>query len=106
MIRRPPISTRTDTLFPYTTLFRSVYGVFDGHAIGSELFSQFFQGVLGPGHGQAIARHDGDRFGIAHQEGCVVGAARLDVALYGYGAAGGRPKTGSASDTESVCQHV
>src|SRR3546814_10168918 len=23
MVRRPPISTRTDTLFPYTTLFRS-----------------------------------------------------------------------------------
>src|SRR3546814_4988149 len=26
MIRRPPRSTRTDTLFPYTTLFRSYYG--------------------------------------------------------------------------------
>src|SRR3546814_191624 len=26
MIRRPPRSTRTDTLFPYTTLFRSVSG--------------------------------------------------------------------------------
>src|SRR3546814_5716548 len=26
MIRRPPRSTRTDTLFPYTTLFRSVRG--------------------------------------------------------------------------------
>src|SRR3546814_2351795 len=25
MIRRPPRSTRTDTLFPYTTLFRSAY---------------------------------------------------------------------------------
>src|SRR3546814_3373489 len=25
MIRRPPRSTRTDTLFPYTTLFRSGY---------------------------------------------------------------------------------
>src|SRR3546814_5906055 len=25
MIRRPPRSTRTDTLFPYTTLFRSEY---------------------------------------------------------------------------------
>src|SRR3546814_2716909 len=25
MIRRPPISTRTDTLFPYTTLFRSTW---------------------------------------------------------------------------------
>src|SRR3546814_12406613 len=29
MIRRPPRSTRTDTLFPYTTLFRS-----DEHAAG------------------------------------------------------------------------
>src|SRR3546814_3630874 len=27
MIRRPPRSTRTDTLFPYTTLFRSPCGV-------------------------------------------------------------------------------
>src|SRR3546814_20084430 len=27
MIRRPPRSTRTDTLFPYTTLFRSILGV-------------------------------------------------------------------------------
>src|SRR3546814_21084316 len=26
MIRRPPRSTRTDTLFPYTTLFRSEFG--------------------------------------------------------------------------------
>src|SRR3546814_9424403 len=26
MIRRPPRSTRTDTLFPYTTLFRSAPG--------------------------------------------------------------------------------
>src|SRR3546814_14320324 len=26
MIRRPPISTRTEPLFPYTTLFRSVDG--------------------------------------------------------------------------------
>src|SRR3546814_19580348 len=27
MIRRPPRSTRTDTLFPYTTLFRSPVGL-------------------------------------------------------------------------------
>src|SRR3546814_17711283 len=27
MIRRPPKSTRTDTLFPYTTLFRSLVAV-------------------------------------------------------------------------------
>src|SRR3546814_2143785 len=29
MIRRPPRSTRTDTLFPYTTLFRSHPGLID-----------------------------------------------------------------------------
>src|SRR3546814_12745363 len=29
MIRRPPRSTRTDTLFPYTTLFRSLDRVRD-----------------------------------------------------------------------------
>src|SRR3546814_10636269 len=27
MIRRPPRSTRTDTILPYTTLFRSYHGV-------------------------------------------------------------------------------
>src|SRR3546814_17567926 len=33
MIRRPPRSTRTDTLFPYTTLFRS-HIIFDAEADG------------------------------------------------------------------------
>src|SRR3546814_4297090 len=33
MIRRPPRSTRTDTLFPYTTLFRSIGHVNDGDAL-------------------------------------------------------------------------
>src|SRR3546814_15759354 len=31
MIRRPPRATRTDTLFPYTTLFRSCLGGSDTH---------------------------------------------------------------------------
>src|SRR3546814_8502200 len=29
MLRRPPRSTRTDTLFPYTTLFRSAFPCWD-----------------------------------------------------------------------------
>src|SRR3546814_18630712 len=33
MIRRPPRSTRTDTLFPFTTLFRSQFGGL-GFALG------------------------------------------------------------------------
>src|SRR3546814_18258144 len=33
MIRRPPRSTRTDTLFPYTTLFRSQASGVDGSIV-------------------------------------------------------------------------
>src|SRR3546814_2751233 len=40
MIRRPPRSTRTDTLFPYTTLFRSV------HASGAGLVAVIAAGAL------------------------------------------------------------
>src|SRR3546814_565283 len=42
MIRRPPRSTRTDTLFPYTTRFRS----FDGSIFGGNL-AENVQQVLG-----------------------------------------------------------
>src|SRR3546814_2383246 len=34
MIRRPPRSTRTDTLFPYTTLFRSIADAVGGESLG------------------------------------------------------------------------
>src|SRR3546814_6453145 len=48
MLRRPPRSTRTDTLFPYTTLFRSFHGVFlpavDG--VARQVASESW--VLGP----------------------------------------------------------
>src|SRR3546814_17736461 len=39
MIRRPPRSTRTDTLFPYTTLFRSFFE--RAHSIGKNWGSSF-----------------------------------------------------------------
>src|SRR3546814_11602164 len=48
MIRRPPRSTRTDTLFPYTTRFRSDHFVRTTHGtfkLGSEL-----ENWLGDGH--------------------------------------------------------
>src|SRR3546814_9745695 len=37
MIRRPPRSTRTDTLFPYTTLFRSLGAACRGRRAGAHL---------------------------------------------------------------------
>src|SRR3546814_18442975 len=42
MIQRPPRSTRTDTLFPYTTLFRSVVEV-----LGKPSFAFRFQNRTG-----------------------------------------------------------
>src|SRR3546814_2503180 len=40
MIRRPPRSTRTDTLFPYTTLFRSLAFSVRGIGIDARYLSQ------------------------------------------------------------------
>src|SRR3546814_13897977 len=42
MIRRPPRSTRTDTLFPYTTLFRSLW------RFGGRWRGQPGRGAVGP----------------------------------------------------------
>src|SRR3546814_5610227 len=47
MIRRPPRSTRTDTLFPYTTLFRSVAARTDPnsrHGLGLFLVERGMEG--------------------------------------------------------------
>src|SRR3546814_16309872 len=47
MVRQPPISTRTDTLFPYTTLFRSVPARRDGLPdLPLEQFTALPDGVL------------------------------------------------------------
>src|SRR3546814_1184274 len=43
MIRRPPRSTRTDTLFPYTTLFRSWVTGFGGVSCGSSTVEGSFR---------------------------------------------------------------
>src|SRR3546814_2033705 len=48
MIRRPPRSTRTDTLFPYTTLFRSIGG--------SSIALSCAEGVARPGVGAVWTR--------------------------------------------------
>src|SRR3546814_18884769 len=48
MIRRPPRSTRTDTLFPYTTLFRSER-LAGGHCYGLSCRSLFMNRGLNIG---------------------------------------------------------
>src|SRR3546814_9030707 len=48
MIRRPPRSTRTDTLFPYTTLFRAV-------EMARNIARAAGIGVVAPGAADAVA---------------------------------------------------
>src|SRR3546814_6832202 len=51
MIRRPPRSTRTDTLFPYTTLFRS-----DTFELISMLYGQIEEEIRSDAPGAALIR--------------------------------------------------
>src|SRR3546814_6636762 len=51
MLRRPPRSTRTDTLFPYTTLFRSAIEAAGGGGDGTGLARR-----IGPDRQRHVAR--------------------------------------------------
>src|SRR3546814_10119794 len=71
MIRRPPRSTRTDTLFPYTTLFRSQAAapavLLDHHLRGPEALAQHLHGAVrlsGAAHEDVERRVAGLRPGV------------------------------------------
>src|SRR3546814_16639360 len=68
MIRRPPRSTRTDTLFPYTTLFRSGH-VGDGAARAGDADHRR-AGIRRP-RGQRAERTRSDHRGDAEGPGVV-----------------------------------
>src|SRR3546814_2416721 len=93
MIRRPPRSTRTDTLFPYTTLFRSQLVELDGLLGGDE-------GVAGPEGGGRKSSFAGGRIspsgGIGKAGHCRASATA------GIGCGGFAPHAGSSSASASV----
>src|SRR3546814_2285717 len=65
MIRRPPRSTRTDTLFPYTTLFRSLEltnraGHVQFIAIAG-VRVRYHRNIDGPRQNGGVVRHLGQR---------------------------------------------
>src|SRR3546814_11536015 len=65
MSRRPPRSTRTDTLFPYTTLFRSTAAGGDvRHRIGDAGFVDGGQGVAAAGDRECRRLRDGTGEGL------------------------------------------
>src|SRR3546814_11192298 len=106
MIRRPPRSTRTDTLFPYTTLFRSLQAP-PGCA---RLVRRVHQGILGHGRERAppvqvSGRHEPGH-GLVTQRP-ITGypptrrEPRSDAEGHSVGA-----QIGRAACRERVCQYV
>src|SRR3546814_15180472 len=59
MIRRPPRSTRTDTLFPYTTLFRSEICACQSLLFGFQQFALVFECLLNMPSSHATGRRSG-----------------------------------------------
>src|SRR3546814_11572352 len=99
MIRRPPRSTRTDTLFPYTTLFRSHHRIFGSKV----LFLQDFDGVMirsadldrpAPTADPVMARYARQYLESLNTGGQHALADKV------------RQQTGRASCRERVCQYV
>src|SRR3546814_15104185 len=72
MIRRPPRSTRTDTLFPYTTLFRS-QEAFEEVDAGRRIVGGDFLGALACVRAGLFARH------------AVLAGSVFDRALHAFG---------------------
>src|SRR3546814_6269596 len=110
MIRRPPRSTRTDTLFPYTTLFRSGAGTFDvfavvgaaegvgaifGRLAGAAGLGVFAGGNVRAGVAQAVAVADRSVTGFGTD--CDCGGVQLE-ALFDLG---GLLRTGNGCETGS-----
>src|SRR3546814_7604702 len=85
MIRRPPRSTRTDTLFPYTTLFRSfahrcrLRGLHVGHRGGR----RDVEVGLGQGDGRRLARRAATVAGLARFLAQFVLAQARDLVVRG-----------------------
>src|SRR3546814_7264456 len=68
MIRRPPRSTRTDTLFPYTTLFRSLAAVGAVVATGGTLLAVIAGAALAGSAGGLIGSVLAKRLGEHHAQ--------------------------------------
>src|SRR3546814_20926680 len=99
MIRRPPRSTRTDTLFPYTTLFRSLAGEALQQVVVVDI--PYTGPVLPRALGQAIVGREG-----VVQGADVGGALHVVVAAEDVGAAAGHADHAHREDEDAVTARV
>src|SRR3546814_18734118 len=120
MIRRPPRSTRTDTLFPYTTLFRSIllgslvsagFALLGAMKLTATEVGKTFK--LGAGASGVSASLSLALIGVGHLVGLSVGLALLVGLLTAWGGliavppqaqgAGGWVAGGRAAAGGAVC---
>src|SRR3546814_16284209 len=111
MVRRPPISTRTDPLFPYTTLFRAATGKRTGTIvdvpIGKGLLGRVVDALGNPIDGKGPIEATERRRVEVKAPGIIprksvhepmqTGLKAIDALI---------PKIGRASCRERVCQYV
>src|SRR3546814_12691161 len=119
MLRRPPGSTRTDTICPYTTLFRSVlrcevhdgkYFVdkFDRHEVGKQVRHAAHEDHAGLAPAQRCCQH----LFVDEQLDAVAQFTRLvihtcaEAAIETLCVAVSATQIGRASCRERVCQYV
>src|SRR3546814_21081460 len=109
MLRRPPRSTRTDTLFPYTTLFRSNLALLrraraEAGAAGADLVVATEMAITGYPTEDLVLK---PMFLEAAQN--AIAALAADTAAGGQGlivVGPRRPAIGRASGRDSGCQYV
>src|SRR3546814_15789533 len=116
MIRRPPRSTRTDTLFPYTTLFRSfliLLGLGTGTLLWADLTNRYVWVVLLVTFGFGLVGFYDDYMKVTKQNPKgVPGTLKLvlQFAIAGIAAEWihniAAAQLGRASGRERVCQSV
>src|SRR3546814_17155199 len=114
MIRRPPRSTRTDTLFPYTTLFRSLIGIGDAGNPDLDAVPELAPVGEADGGESALKADDAVQFPDRIETGgCHVGesaappiAAALADDIEWLRTLSRIAEIGRASCRESVCQYV
>src|SRR3546814_17513247 len=134
MIRRPPRSTRTDTLFPYTTLFRSVGAAADtvhgerergvrfpadraeAHRAGGETLHDLARGLHLLDRDGVFRKLEVHQYAKGQQTlvllvdlGCEGGIFRRDIAAHGVLKPRDRlrrPEIGRAAGRERVWQYV
>src|SRR3546814_12305610 len=103
MIRRPPRSTRTDTLFPYTTLFRSLRLLHLPLDAVPDALLHLHDADLALHEGVDALEPLGDAFDL--EQRLLIGDLQCEMLRHGVRALDGI-EIGRASCRERVCQYV